>query len=279
MSQNLFVGTRDVVALRITYGTIYGVLAGLAYAAATWGWDGYLLSKTHAFMPWSKFIIAALISMVVGGLAGKETMKHEKWWVTLLSWMGVAFAFTWLAIVIPLQVSPILSGWFQPALRDFIHIQPMGDIMPRFWLAFLWIIIFVSLAGLLEVVLVESTVFASSFMGKTMPITLGILIMVVCGTIVDGLNNEPLRRAFISMDATTQFVLDHRGQEVDKALARQNHASSLRVFTDRLSSSYNLLIGEYDVQLGEIILLVDFDDITLDCVILYGQPAFCKLAE
>src|SRR5512134_3208893 len=52
------------------YGAIYGIVAGLAFAISTWGWDGFLLSQAHAFLPWTKLIIGSVGCAVAGGLAG-----------------------------------------------------------------------------------------------------------------------------------------------------------------------------------------------------------------
>lgn len=279
LNQNILTGTRDVFAIRLIYGAVYGLIAGVAFASATWGWDGYLLSQTHVFMPWLKFTLGAVLCGLAGSIAGWITIRHERWWVVFIAWLGLAFVFAGFTIILPLQISPAISRWFQPHLREFVQSLAFGEVVSRFWLAFMWIVIFVAIAGVLENVLVESTIFASSFIGRISPAVLCIAVFVVCGVIVDGLNNEPLRRAIINMDATIQFVLDHRGQEVDKAEARANHAGTLRVFTDDLSTSRELLIGGYDAQLGEVNLLVEFEELLLKCTVLYGQPAFCAPPE
>ena len=279
LNQNLFTGTRDISAVRFVYGAVYGLIAGVAFASATWGWDGYLLSQTHAFMPWLKFTLGVVLCGLAGSLTGWATIRYERWWVAFLSWAGLAFVFAGLTIILPLQISPLVSKWYQPQLREFIQYLAFNEVGSRFLLAFMWVVIFVAIAGVLESVLVESTIFASSFIGRTSPAILCIAILIACGVIVDGLNNEPLRRATINMDATIQFVLDHRGQEVDKAKSRANHAGTLRVFTDDLSTSRELLIGGYDAYLGEVNILVKFDELLLRCTVLYGQPAFCAPPE
>lgn len=279
LNNDLLAGSRNVTRIRFIYGMIYGVIAGLAFASSTWGWDGYLLSHTYVFMPWLKLVLGAVLCGLAGGLAGWMTIRYERWWITFISWLAVAFVFTWFVIVVPLQISQMVSKLFHPQWSELIHYRLLGEIAPRFWLAFMWVAIFVGLAGILEVVLVESTLFASSFIGRIAPLFLCVTILGICGVIVDGLNNEPLRRAIINMDSTVQFVLDHRGQVMDKAEARENHAGTLRVFTDNLSVSRELLLAKYDTQLGEIILLVNFDDLLLNCTVLYGQPAFCAPPE
>lgn len=68
----------DVIRLKRRFGIMYGMVAGLAFAAASWGIDGYLINKANAFYPWMKFIIVAVICMAAGGLAGWLVARSEK---------------------------------------------------------------------------------------------------------------------------------------------------------------------------------------------------------
>ena len=51
--------------------------------------------------------------------------------------------------------------------------------------------------------------------------------MAICGTIVDGLNNEKLRSPVNSVNLTIQFLLDHFGEEIDAAIARRMYPGGM----------------------------------------------------
>jgi len=265
-----------VVGLRIGYGALYGLFIGVAFAFFTWAPDGYLISKSHGYLPWMKLLLGVFFCGLASGMAGWITVRFKRGFLSLVSWFGVSLIFAWLVIVLPLQVSPIISGWLNPQLKGLIHYKSLDAVVARFWLAFMWIMICVSIEGRLENVMVDSIMFSPTTMGRVIPVLICAAILGVCGTIVDGLSNEPLRKGVLGMDSTIQFVVDHAEKDVDKDLARVNHAGTLRMFTDDVSSSRKLFVSGYDTQLGEINVVVKFDNINLDCTVLYGQPAYCR---
>jgi hypothetical protein len=103
--------------------------------------------------------------------------------------------------------------------------------------------------------------------------------MFIGGTVVDTLNNEPLRTAVREMNSTIQFSLDHRGEEVDKVLARTMHVSSLRAVEDVIDQPRGLIVQSYDQTLGQIHVFVRFGDTWVDCQTIYNQPSYCKYAS
>ena len=60
----------DVIRSKRLIGMIYGIVSGLAFAVATWGWDGYSLSRSHAYLPWLNLSVALVFCAVVGAAAG-----------------------------------------------------------------------------------------------------------------------------------------------------------------------------------------------------------------
>jgi hypothetical protein len=100
--------------------------------------------------------------------------------------------------------------------------------------------------------------------------------MIINGTILDKLNNEPLRLPVIELNTTIQFAVDHQGEEVDRALARTMRMSSVRALEDVITSPRHLIVGSYDPWLGQINVLVQFGEAWADCAVVYNQPSFCK---
>ncbi len=106
-------------------------------------------------------------------------------------------------------------------------------------LAFIWISIFVSIGGLLQLPLSDTGVFSASIMGRLSPLVVAIVLMGICGTIVDGLNNELLRGPVQSMNATIQFYVDNLGKEIPAKESRHMHLGSLRAVQDLVTADRN----------------------------------------
>lgn len=267
----------DVIRLKRQFGMAYGIMVGLSFAAATWGIDGFLLSQEHVLYPWLKFIIGAIICMSIGGIAGWLVARFEKGILALLIYFGVAFVFSWLTIGLPFQIFPKVVAWLDPETGNLLNYAFYEEnFNSRFAIAMVWISLFVALVGILQLPLTEPAAFSTSYFGKLAPFLVCSVIVFINGTIMDNLNNEPLRLPILEMSDTIQFSIDHQGEEVDRALARTMHMSSLRAVRDVINQPRKLIIGSYDESLGLINVLVRFGDTWVDCSVVYNQPSFCQ---
>ena len=143
-------------------------------------------------------------------------------------------------------------------------------------MAYVWVGIFVSIGGLLELPMGEPAAFSTSLMGKIAPALVCIALMYVSGFIVDSLNNEPLRSALVAMDATIQFADDHRGEVMDPKLSREKHLAALSAFPDLVSQPRQLVVGEFDRSLEQVHVLIRFGGPWVDCFVISRQPTNCK---
>lgn len=277
-NNNDFNARPDVIRLKHVFGRSYGVVVGLTFAISTWAADGFALSQAHMFLPWTKLIIGLILCSLAAGLAGWITARFERWYFTVPAWIGVAAFFSWLLIILPLQINPIVSAWFKPEWQGLIRYDAFNQLSPRFAVAFMWISIFVLITGVLQIPLVEPAAFSTSVFGKIAPFLLGMFIIGLGGFVADSLNNQPLRSAIASMDHSIQFVVDNKGVDVDPALSRANHAGALRGIKDQVTAERSTTIGSYDSSLGEVIVLVQFEDLIANCSVIYEQPSFCKPA-
>jgi len=266
----------DVMRLKRRVGMAYGITVGVAFAASAWGIDGFQLSQAYALHPWLKFIVGAILCGLVGGAAGWLVARLEKGILAPFIYLGVSFFFSWLIVALPLQIFPRLVLWLDPDTGSMLNYIFDENFNSRFAVAFIWIAIFVSLAGILQIPLTEPTPFATSFFGRIAPLIVCTVIMFINGTIVDTLNNEPLRAAVLAVDKTIQFSLDHRGEEIDRAVSRTLHLSSLRAVQEVIDQPRRLIVGTYDRWLGQINVLIRFGDTWVDCATIYNQPSFCK---
>jgi hypothetical protein len=266
----------DLVRPKLALGTLYGVMAGLAFAGACWAMDALLLSQAHAYFPWIKLILGSLLCGLAGGVTGWLTVRLERGLLGLLFWLAATGFFSWITVALPLNIYPFIASRLEPELAGLLDYQMKSEFPTRFWVAFGWIVIFTLITGIVQVPLVEPAVFSTSLFSKAAPILFCVVIMGVNGSMADGLDNKPLRNAVLAMDHTIQFVLDNRGQSVDPATSRHWHASSLRSVQDQISQTRRLIVSEYDEYLGEIHLVVRFEDLWVECTTVYGQPSFCK---
>ncbi|MGE5378322.1 MAG: hypothetical protein ACM3XO_24960 [Bacteroidota bacterium] len=267
---------RDVVHAKQIYGIWYGASLGFFFAFFTWGLDAYHLSQVNSLHPWLKFAVGALLCTAAGGLTGWLAARRDKPILALLLWLVFGFFLSWLVVILPIVIFPRLLGLLEPEARQFLHYVYYPEFSTRIGVAFAWIIIFVAIAGLLQLPLSEGAVFSTSVFGRIAPILVGLIMVAIAGTIVDGLNNELLRTPIEELNATIQFAVDHKGQHIDAAESRKMRQASLRTVQDLISPDRKLLVSGYDAFLGEVNVLVKFDKAWVECQVLYNQPVNCK---
>lgn len=269
----------DILRLKWRMGMIYGMTVGLVFAVSTWGVDGYLLSQAHAMYPWLKFIVGTVICTIAGGLVGWLVARLEKVILAPIFYLGLALVFAWLIVFLPLQLFPRIVSWLDPETGGLLNYVFHENFNSRFTLAFIWIALFVLLAGILQLPLAEPAAFSTSFFGKIAPLIVCSVIMVINAAVVDSVTNEPLRSPLLILNDTIQFSVDHRGEEVDRALARAMHMTSLRAVQDVIDQPRKLIVGGFDEWLGQVNVLSRFGNTWVDCAVLYNQPSFCKYVD
>lgn len=266
----------DVLRAKHIYGIWFGAFLGLAFAIAAWGFDAFLLDQMNGLLPWLKFVGGAIPCMLVGAFTGWLSAKLNRSILSVLLWLAAASIFAWLTVSLPLQIAPELMGFMEPDTQGLLHYTFYEEFSARVGVAYTWIAIFVSLAGLLQIPLSDSAVFSTSWMGKFAPMLVCLVLMGICGIIVDSLNNEPLRSATASLNNTIQFSIDHRGREIDPAESRQMHLGALRTIEDVVTPQRKLIVSGYDAFLGEIQVLIKFEHAWAECKVIYNQPISCK---
>lgn len=262
------------------YGIWYGIVVGLAFAVFCWGIDNYVLSKYNGIQPWLKFEVGALLCMIVGGITGWLSAKLDKSMYSLLLWLVTGSILAWLTVNLPVVIFPKLLTMIEPQFSGLLHYEYFPEFNARVVVAFTWIAIFIGLAGLLQIPLSDSAVFATSILGKITPFIITIILMSISGVIVDnGLVNEPLRTSTVSVDNTIQFIVDNRGKEVDKAEARRLHTGAFRAIDESVTQQRELIVSGYDGLLGEINVLIRFESDLVECQVFYSQPITCNVIE
>jgi hypothetical protein len=266
----------DVVEAKRTYGIWFGSVLGLTFVIFAWGIDAYQLSHMNSLHPWLKLICSALLCTLVGGFAGWLSARFDKPLIALPIWITTALFFAWLTVVLPLQIAPKLLGVIEPNIQGLLHYKYYEEFSSRVGVAFAWIVVIVAINGLLQLPLSEGAVFSTAILGKVAPMLITLVLMGIAGTIIDGLNNEPLRSPIEAMNSTVQYYFDHQGTKVDPAEARKMHQGSLRAVQDVITPQRQLTVSGFDQYLGEIDVLVKFKNAWVECQVFYNQPSNCK---
>jgi hypothetical protein len=266
----------DVLRAKRIYGIWYGASLGFLFALFTWGLDAYTLSRMNSLYPWLKFAAGALLCTAAGGLTGWLAAKRDKPLIAVLYWIGLGFFFAWLVVTLPTVIFPRLLTFLVPDVQQYLHYVYYPEFSTRIGVAFAWIMIFVAIVGLLQLPLSDGAVFSTSILGKAAPILIGLVLMGISGTIVDGLNNELLRTPVEELNVSIQFAVDHQGQQVDKTESRKFRQASLRVVKDLVTPDRKLIVSGYDAFLGEVNVLVKFNKAWVECQVMYNQPVNCK---
>jgi len=256
------------------------MVSGFAFAAAAWGWDGYKVSQSHAYLPWLSLSVALVFCTIAGATAGWLTARFESSLLGLFFWLIPAFLFAWLVNILPLQVSPLIVSKINPQMGALLSYTKDAEIGFRFGLAAAYIVPFMLIVGVTQLPITETSVFSASFFGKVIPLFFCIAVLGISGTGADSLINAQFRDAITSIDNTIQFTLDNNNNpQIDVDLARKMHTSSLRGVKDYVVESRQLIVRSYDKTFGEIHVLIRFEDQWVDCMIIYAQPTYCKVAH
>lgn len=266
----------DVLRAKYIYGIWFGASLGFLFAVFAWGFDALLLSGMNSLHPWIKFAGGAIPCIVIGGMTGWLSARIGKPFIAFLLWAITAFFFAWLTVALPLRITPTLLGTVDPSIQGLLHYNLYDNFATRINAAYIWIGIFVSLSGLLQIPLSETAVFSTSTLGKTSPMMVCLVLMAICGMLIDGLNNELLRSPIKAMNETLQFAVEHQGQEVDPLDSRRMRLASLRNVEDLVTPEYKMIVSGYDELIVEVNVLVRFQNAWVECDVFYNQPVTCK---
>jgi hypothetical protein len=254
------------------------MIAGLTFAVTSWGWDGYLLSRSHAYFPWTMLITGSIFCAILGGVVGWLTAQSGNSLLGVIFWILSSVFFAWIMVALPLQINPFIASKLDSQLGTLINYDKGTEFAFRFGVSLAWILPFMLIIGVTQLPISESAVFSTSIFGRIAPFLFCVVVMSISGTITDNLINSHFRSAISALDGTIQFVLDNKNSKnVDKALSREMHAGSLATVEEYVHESRHLFVSSYDEYLGDLQILVKFDSQWVKCNVLYSQPVSCKI--
>src|SRR5215216_3340606 len=266
----------DVLRAKHMYGLWFGAALGLTFSIFAWGLDAYALSRMNGLYPWLKFLAGVIPCVLIGGLTGWLSARLDKPLVAMLLWGVAASVFAWLTISLPLQITPRILGLANPEIKDLLHYTYYDAFASRLVIAYIWLAIFISLAGLLQIPLSDSAVYSTSLFGKITPMLVTLVLMAICGTIVDAMNNELLRSPLDAVNTTVQFILEHRGKETDLLESRRMHVGALRAVEDLITPERKFIVSGYDQFLEQVQVLAHFKEAWVECELVDNQLTSCE---
>lgn len=275
-SETLLAIRPEILRSKHMFGIWFGAALGLAFAIFAWGVDAFLLNWMNGLYPWLKFLGGVLPCVVVGGLAGWLSARLDKPLVAMLLWAAAASVFAWLTVSLPMQITPRLLSLVEPGIQNLLHYTDSEAFSTRFGVVYVWIALFVCLAGLIQIPLSDSAVFSTSFFGRISPVLAALILMAICGTTVDGLNNELLRSSVDAANATIQYVLDNRGRDIDPTESRRMHLGALRGVEDLITPDRKFIVSGYDLVLEQVQVLARFENAWVECELVSNQLIDCE---
>ncbi len=266
----------DVLRSKEIYGVWFGIAIGVLFSIFTWGVDAYRLQQIHGLAPWLKFLVGIVPCMIVGAFIGWLAMRFEKPIIAMFLWVLAGALFAWLAVNLPLQMTPRVLSILEPDIKSLLHYTYYPEFSARFGLAYFWLAILMSLTGILQIPLSDSAVFSTSTFGKIAPMLVALVLMSIAGMTMDNLNNELLRLPVDAVNSAVQYQIDHQGQKIDPLEYRRMRLFALRTVENLITPKRKFIISSYDETLGQVQVLGRFENAWVECQVYYNQILSCQ---
>jgi len=260
-----------------TNGLIAGMLAGLGFALAAWGFDGLLLARAQADLPFLKLALGLLPCVLIGGLTGWLTARFDNGLLAIFFWVLAGCAMTWLVSHLPFEgVSSVIS-LTTPAFRGITAYPFVLSARVRMTILYLIVGVLSGLFGIFFLFLVESATRAAYPAGRWFSLALCVPLIILAGGAADNLINEPLRAPILIIDRLIRFGLNAENQPVSSETARSMHLGALDPLKDLLHQPHKLRLGDYDPEsLSASTVIVDIQGVNFSCSMVYDQPTYCQ---
>ncbi len=257
--------------------TIVGILCGCVFALVSWGYDGLLLAKAHAVLPWLKFALGILPCAVVGGLAGWLSMKINNMFARMAIWVTVAVFFTYLTSLIPFKIVPVFYSWIYPEIGDRFIFQAPDAISARRFITTIMTVIFLFIAGLIFENTNDSMRNSRTIIGMTFALIFLLAFFGGAGYTADNNFNADLRAPIIALDEKLEYI-----KSVDPATLDEVELRALKRYTKlniNFQNPHRLFIITFDDMISSILVGMDFDGALAECSVMNGHASSCQMIE
>ncbi len=263
--------------LKFNQETILGLLCGLTFAIAAWGFDAFELAKANAALPWLKFFIGLIPSLILGGFAGWLTLKINNLFIRMIFWIIVAVLFSYLTSIVPFTATPFFMRLIEPVLGERVLFDQTQAVTARRFITMVMMIIFLFIAGLTfenacdsirnsrgVVGMIFSTIFLIAFFGGA-------------GYTADSNFNAELRAPILALDERLDYVAT-----VDPSTLSDFEQRALRRYTKLdvdFSGERRLQLLTFDQYFTQVEVLVDFNGELAVCNVINGHASTCSMVE
>jgi len=221
------IGSRtNVLTKRQTFRftLLLGIVAGLVFSLALWGYEAILLIQSHVAYPWMPCVVGTILVVCITTLAALLTWLVNRALVGAIFWVLAAWSIAELAITLPLKITPALMMFLgtritlQPAsLPDEWHLPDLAGF------GTVWLGIFLLILGLLQLTLVESSVPATTAAGRLAAFFIFVPVMILASVLSSNMINQQMRAPLLNTDNVIQFAINHQNGTSSGHRARDAH--------------------------------------------------------
>ena len=257
--------------------TIVGMLCGLVFALVAWGYDGLLLAKAHAAIPWLKFAIGIIPCAIAGGLAGWLSMKINNMFARMAIWIAVAVFFTYLTSFIPFKVIPVFYRWMYPKIGNSFVFRAPDAISARRFITTIMTVIFLFIAGLIFENTNDSMRNSRGIVSAAFTLFFLLAFFVGAGYTTDNNFNADLRAPIITMNKKLEYI-----STVDPATLDEVEQRALKRYTKLdvdFQSPYRLFIITFDDMISSVKVGMDYGGTLAECSVMNGHASSCQMIE
>jgi hypothetical protein len=267
-------GAKKTLSLR--YTLFLGIIAGLAFSLALWGYEAILLIQAHVAYPWIPILVGTTLCVLICTSAALLTWLVNRTILGIIFWVLAARLLSELAINLPLKITPALMMFLEPGLHSRLPAYPLNGTFQT-WAGFgtVWLGIFLGILGLLQLTLVDSSVPATTAAGRLGAYFIFIPVMLLASILSSNMINEQLRAPLIGTNNVIQFAVTHENEKVDPAVAREMHLAVFDTIPGLINRPRRLFLGQYDDYFQQVDVLIDFHGEWADCTTVSTTPVNC----
>ena len=282
--------SEDNLSERASYrraGLLNGLVIGLALVAGAWGLIALSLIQVPVSLLSAGIATAAILIILLCGLAGWLTAKFAKTWVTLVIWLitaflcvGVmAFQSTWIRTLVVWLADPRFWG---RSLYPASRFPDVSRTLIALTFAGFFVYLIIALLAILQDGRLESI---RSALGDSrwlsgeaiIRLLLPMPFIVIAGLItIDFIESAEAAKAIPLIHEVIQTGRTYEGDLFELSQQQGVNYSAIRGVRDQLNANYELSLGEVNDSISTSFIVAHFDNgAWINCRVLADQLNFC----
>jgi hypothetical protein len=265
-----------------TMGLLNGLLIGLALALGTWGIAAFTEASLPIRMPFTGFVLAAVLVVILTGTAGWLSARYGNGWLTVISWLVTAGL---IVLIIGYETSHIRTLLIWLTDRRFwgfsIYPLPVGSVLP------------IVIAGFFIMLVLGVLAFAQDYrlegtynrLGENGAFSISALIflclplpfIMLAGFITNSmLGGATAPFAIQLVHEAIQTGRTYDGDLFELSREKGINYNAISGVRQMMSENYILSVAGYDANSSTVIVSADFDNgAWINCRVVNEQLGFC----